>query len=122
MRIQWLDLSLPLPPPINRQYHGSARGGRLILSDESRTWKQLAGLLLNQHHLEPTLDPVSVSLTFYRPQRSGDIDNRIKITLDVLQGHFYVNDSQVAVLHVINSVDRANPRVEIRVARLPEEQ
>ena len=113
------EVTLPLPPPLNRQYRGAHGGGRLILSEESAAWKQAVSLYLNVVGGEPTTDRMAVSLTFYRPQRSGDIDGRIKITLDILQGHAYVNDSQVDELVVHNRVDRNDPRVEIRATRLP---
>lgn len=110
-----------MPPPINRTYKGAARGGRLLLTDQAVAWKQTVGLILNVMGPEPTTDRVAVKLVYYRKQRSGDIDSRIKITLDALQGHFFVNDSQIDELIVSNRKDAQDPRVEVTITRLPSE-
>ncbi len=44
---------------------------------------------------------VRLTLTWYRPRTSrGDLDNRLKILLDSLQGALYANDRQIRELHV----------------------
>lgn len=59
--------------------------------------------------------PVVVTFWWYRQRQAGDLDKRIGITLDALQGHWYENDRQVAVLHCYRMEDRANPRLEVEV-------
>jgi Holliday junction resolvase RusA-like endonuclease len=39
---------------------------------------------------------LAVSIVWYRAQRSGDVDNRIKGTLDLLRGIAYADDASVA--------------------------
>jgi Holliday junction resolvase RusA-like endonuclease len=59
---------------------------------------------------------VAVTLRVYRPRKSGDLDGRIKIVLDALQGVAYRDDSQVVALHAYRFDDKARPRVEVEVA------
>ncbi len=56
---------------------------------------------------------VGLTLRFYRPERRGDLDNRIKVLLDALQGIAYADDAQVRELHCYLADDSANPRVEV---------
>jgi Holliday junction resolvase RusA-like endonuclease len=54
-------------------------------------------------------------MNFYRPQRRGDLDNRIKVLADALQGILYSDDKQVSELHAYLHDDKQNPRVEVEV-------
>lgn len=58
--------------------------------------------------------PVSVDLLVVTPTKAGDLDNRIKPTLDALQGVIYTDDRQVTEISVRRGVDRSDPRVEVR--------
>lgn len=109
-----MNVSLPYPPKgINHQYRRGWDG--VFLADGIAGWKQECMIALRdvpeveyvaQGHVE-------VTLHVYRPSARGDVDARIKLLLDVLQGYAYKNDAQVRVLHVVNDVDRAQPRVEV---------
>jgi Holliday junction resolvase RusA-like endonuclease len=47
-------------------------------------------------HVVPLAGDLSVAITWHRSQRSGDVDNRIKGTLDLLRGVAYRDDAAVA--------------------------
>lgn len=109
-------LTVPYPPSSNvywRMYRG-----RMVTSDEARFYRQKVKWLAVKElprPLKPLEGPVCLSLTVYRPQKRGDLSNRIKVLEDALQGVLYVNDSQVVELHGRLLDDKANPRVVVTV-------
>lgn len=104
---------LPYPPSANRYWRNFR--GRTVKSEEARQYQQLAWLLAKQAMSTPLAGPVAIELCIYRPQRRGDLDNRIKVCLDALQGCAYHNDSQVTELHAYLFDDKTRPRVKITV-------
>ena len=50
-----------------------------------------------------------------RPQRSGDLDNRLKCLLDSLNGIAWSDDGQIVEIHAYRHDDKKNPRVEIEI-------
>lgn len=111
-----IAFSLPYPPSANR-YWRTDRGGLPHISDEARAYKaKVRKLCLG---LRPIDGSVSVEVAVYRPQKSGDLDNRLKVTLDALRGIAFHDDSQVVELHARRHDDKANPRVEVSIATVP---
>ncbi len=108
-------LTLPFPPSSNRYWRNFR--GRVVKSQEARDYQQAVSCLANVGASNgfPTLltGAVGLQLNFYRPQRRGDLDNRVKILVDALQGIAYSNDSQVSELHAFLHDDKQNPRVEV---------
>jgi Holliday junction resolvase RusA-like endonuclease len=93
----WPDTMLYLrePPSANRWWRKFR--GRMVLSAEAIAYKQHvsnATLVGKVRKIEKPAD-VEVSLFWYRGRKSGDLDKRIGILLDALQGCVYDNDSQV---------------------------
>lgn len=62
-------------------------------------------------------EDVRVGIVLYGPG-PGDVDNFAKLILDALEGPVYVNDRQVADLHVRRYTD-AHPRAVITVEEWP---
>ena len=58
---------------------------------------------------------LSITVHIFRPQRSGDLDNRLKVLLDSLQGVIYADDKQITELHAFRFEDKKNPRVEVEI-------
>jgi crossover junction endodeoxyribonuclease RusA len=112
-----MKIVLPFPPSANR-YWRSFRG-RIVKSKEARDYQQSVICLANvgASNGPPTLltGAVGLQLNFYRPQRRGDLDNRIKVLVDALQGIAYVDDKQVTELHAYLHDDKQNPRAEVEV-------
>ncbi len=48
----------------------------------------------------------------------GDMHNNHKMLLDLLEGHAYLNDSQVVELHITRRYDPANPHVEVEITEV----
>jgi Holliday junction resolvase RusA-like endonuclease len=109
-------ITLDMPPSANRYWRMG--NNRIYRSDEATHYKTYVGLICNTAGIEPVDGDVRVVLRFFRPAKRGDLDNRIKVTLDSLQGHFYHDDKQIVEIHAMRCDDKANPRVEIEVTPL----
>jgi crossover junction endodeoxyribonuclease RusA len=110
-----LKLTLPEPPSANRWWRKWQ--GRMVLSAEARAYKA-AAYVNAKRHLRRTPVPtgsVAVTVDWYRSRRAGDLDKRLGVLLDALQGAAYENDSQVVELTARRFDDKQNPRVEVTV-------
>lgn len=110
-----MRLVLPYPPSANRYWRKTA-AGRVYVSEEAERYRAAAAALLAA--FRPLSGPVTVSARFFRPRRSGDLDNRIKILLDALQGRAFADDSQVAEIHAWRFEDKHRPRVEVEIEEI----
>jgi crossover junction endodeoxyribonuclease RusA len=108
-------LILPYPPTANK-YWRHARG-RTYKSAEAVAYQETVGWQCKALGLTPERGDICIMLRLYRPQRRGDLDNRIKILLDALNGFIYVDDAQIVRLVVDRLDDRRNPRVEVEWAK-----
>lgn len=109
-----ITLSLPSPPSSNRYWRNY--NGRIVVSQEAKAYKAECGWMAkSQMDCEPLTGDVAVSVRWFRPARRGDLQNRQKIFLDALQGIAYVDDKQVAELHMYRDYDKANPRIEVEI-------
>lgn len=108
-------VTLPMPPSANRMWVTNRRTGTKFRTPEYLTFVKLAQMEALQTGLQPVAGPVEVTLHIYRARRSGDIDNRIKCTLDALNRYAYFDDGQITDLHVHLRDDPGNPRVEVTI-------
>lgn len=106
---------LDYPPSANR-YWRTFRNV-VVKSKEARAYQ--AAVKLRFAGRKPMRGPVTVSLNVFRPKRTGDLDNSIKVLLDALKGIAYVDDSQVVEIHAWRNEDKFNPRVVVKVTALP---
>ena len=115
-------LTLPLPPSANRYWRAIARGKTAtnILSESGRKYKELADVCGAAQKTRVLEGPVRVHATVFFPNRRGDLDNRIKPTLDALQGVCFANDSQIWEVTFSRATDKDRPRVEITVEEIEE--
>jgi crossover junction endodeoxyribonuclease RusA len=113
-----MKATLPLPPTANLYWR--IWRGRAVTSGEARAYRETAALSAKTQGMR-CIDKgdVSVSLTFYRSSRRGDLDNRIKVLLDSLRGVAFKDDAQVQRLLAEQHEDAARPRVEVWVRRMP---
>lgn len=103
----------PLPPSANRYWR--TYRGRPVVSDEARRYKQTLAMLAKVDQVQPLTGPVAVTVAVFRARKTGDLDNRLKVLLDAMQGLFYINDAQICELHATLHDDRADPRIEVTV-------
>lgn len=92
-----IELWLPYPPTVNHTYIRGRRG-KVFKSAEAMAFFE--EVRYKYADLEPLIGDIVLSIDFYRPRKSGDVDNRIKALQDSLQGLAYVNDSQIVELHI----------------------
>lgn len=92
------------PPSANRYWRTKAIGKRVItyVSDEAKQFKRDMYYMARAAKVVKTLSPVSVSITWHRKtaKSTGDIDNRIKVILDSLNGIAWDDDKQVHRLFI----------------------
>jgi Holliday junction resolvase RusA-like endonuclease len=108
-----MNLTLPYPPSANAYWR--TWKGRILVSAEARKYKQGVRLRALTAGVRPMSGPVMVALGVYRPRKTGDLDNTLKVLLDSLCGVAFEDDAQVVELHAIRFDDRANPRVSVSV-------
>jgi crossover junction endodeoxyribonuclease RusA len=110
---------LPYPPSANRYWKTFAylKGWRPLVnvtpSAEAREYRERVKTILQRSHIQPAAGEVELEMTFYRPRRRGDLDNRLKVLLDALEGCLYFNDEQIVRITAIRKDDKEHPRVEI---------
>jgi Holliday junction resolvase RusA-like endonuclease len=112
-----LKLTLPYPPSSNRYWRMDKRGFNYV-SAEARKYKTAVHEIAALAGVVPLEGAVSLQVDVYRPQRSGDLDNRLKICLDCCQGLLFVNDNQVVKIVMRRFEDKTNPRLEISVSEV----
>lgn len=108
-----MKITLPYPPSANRYWRNYR--GRMVTSAEARAYKDEVGWLAKQAGIEHLDGSVVLYVDIYRPRRSGDLDNWLKVLLDALQGVAYEDDTEVVELHARRLDDRNDPRVEVEV-------
>lgn len=117
-----LAFTLPYPPSVNRVWRSIVIKGavRVLLSSEGRAYKKAVAALAPKLFL--LAGPLGIRVRVYRPRRVGDLNNRIKVIEDALQGVAYENDDQIEYSETFRFDDKDNPRVEIEVWNLPHER
>jgi crossover junction endodeoxyribonuclease RusA len=119
-----IAFTLPMPPSSNRYWRTVAYTNKrtnkpaaaVFVSDEAARYKKtVAGIVRIRSLIR---SEVVLTIQVYREQRSGDLDNRLKVLCDALQGVVYANDSQIVEIHAFRFEDKKNPRVEIEVKML----
>lgn len=108
-----MKLTLPYPPSVNRIWR--IFGNRIIKSKEGRAYAHTVACMAKARQVTPVDGPLCVTVTAYRPQRRGDLDNVLKAALDALNGVAWADDSQVVELHAKRRDDKHNPRLEVLV-------
>lgn len=109
-------ITLDYPPSSNRYWR--VYNNHVVRSTAATAYIDHVGSICALAGIQPLDGDVAVTLRVYRPMRRGDLDNRIKIVLDALQGFAYMNDEQVVAIHATRHDDKVNPRVELEIARL----
>jgi crossover junction endodeoxyribonuclease RusA len=94
-----IELQLAVPPSANRWWRNV--NGRMVTSREARDYKRYVAEQCGVHRIAliqaPT--PVCVTIIWWRERKAGDLDKRLGVVLDALQGSAYDNDAQIVELH-----------------------
>jgi crossover junction endodeoxyribonuclease RusA len=108
-------LILPVPPSANRWWRNY--GGRMVKSTEARQYQAYVNKLARTLGIRTLRRPAQVAFqfTWHRDKRMGDLDKRLGILLDALQGVAYENDSQIVEIHAKRVDAASHPRVEVTI-------
>ncbi|WP_254624869.1 RusA family crossover junction endodeoxyribonuclease [Myxococcus sp. CA051A] len=105
-------LVLPYPPSANT-YWKPSRGRGLVPSDEATAYKAAVTRAAMHARVLPLVGPVRMVATVYRPRKSGDLDNTLKVLNDALNEVAWLDDDQVIHIEASREDDAAAPRVEL---------
>jgi crossover junction endodeoxyribonuclease RusA len=113
-----LMLELPEPPSANRYYRRA--GTHLHRSAEANAYRErvLAEYIRTAKRMDATFPkPLEVAVTYrwFRSAKRGDLDNRLKIIGDSLNGLAWDDDSQVVRITAERYDDKQRPRLEVVV-------
>lgn len=113
-----IRLELPEPPSANRWWRHV--GTRVVTSRAARTYKQTVANLMLIARARPIPAPRSVAVTvvWFRGRKSGDLDKRLGVLLDALQGAAYDNDSQITSIVARREEAPGAARVHVTVTPL----
>lgn len=111
-----IQITLGLPPSANRYWRIGK--GRIYRSDEAEEYKSDVYYRCLRARIKPIDGMLAVTMRVYRARRSGDLDNRIKIVLDALNGIAYHDDKQIVEIHAYRFDDKRDPRVGIEINKL----
>lgn len=117
----WL-YTLPVPPSANAYWRSFVVNGRVrvVLSAQAKSYKEAVASLAYSLGMRPIeKGNVAISITFYRNQASGDLDNRLKVIGDALRGIAFTDDRQVVEIYARLKDDKGNGRIEISVSPRP---
>lgn len=114
-------MRLPVPPSANRWWRNV--NGHMVTSAEARAYKEAIPELAGPQNLIAKPAPIAVNLVWYRAMKSGDLDKRLGVVLDALQGVSYESDSQVVELHAYRYEDpNRQGWIEVDVRAMPAEE
>ena len=109
---------LPYPPSVNRSTRNGER--RPYTPPDVKAYKLECGYRarLQASADMPYSGNVHVVYRFYRPRRSGDTSNRVKVLEDALNGIAWIDDKQVVSFCAARYDDKRQPRVEVEVTEV----
>lgn len=113
--------TLPWPPSVNSIWR--AYKGRNILSQQARAWNDIASKELIIQKPKPVKGPVSVTIELCPPtKRAYDLDNRVKIILDLLNRCEIIEADDAKIVQHITVKVGTVPGALVSVSPLPTEQ
>jgi Holliday junction resolvase RusA-like endonuclease len=108
-----VKITLPYPPATNNLY--ATVRGRRVKTQRCRDFHADVHALALEAGIKRMAGELSLSVDIYRPRRSGDLDNTLKIIQDSLTGLAWDDDSQVVEIHARRFDDKDNPRAVITI-------
>lgn len=112
-----VKLTLPYPPTVNLMY--ATFRGRRVLSRAGRNYKRdVQAIVMLNRAVMLWEGELSLSITVYRPRKSGDLDNTLKAVQDSLTGLVWKDDRQIVEIHAHRRDDKDDPRAEVEITEL----
>lgn len=88
-------LSIPAPPSVNNAFRNTKRGR--ALTQAAIDWKGFAGWSLRQQRPRNVAGEVAIVVNIERASAQADIDNKLKLLLDLLVEHRVIEDDKHVV-------------------------
>jgi Holliday junction resolvase RusA-like endonuclease len=111
-----MKITLPYPPTVNNLYINV--GNHRVPSKQALAYKIDVQEACMVKRFRPLDGNVQVSVSVYRPRKSGDLDNTLKAILDGIKGWAFHDDKQVIEIHAYRFDDKDNPRAEVEIQAL----
>jgi crossover junction endodeoxyribonuclease RusA len=116
---------LPWPPSVNRYYRSISKGklaGRVLVSQEGRTYRQEVAVMLDRRRLPMIRDRMRISIEAFPPdRRRRDLDNLLKASLDALVfGGAIEDDSLIDDLRIRRGEVREGGELRIHIQGMHE--
>jgi len=111
-------LVLPYPPTLNNLYATVIRKGKpiRIQTSAAKNYKATVALIARAAgYKKPEAGNLMLLLDIYRPRRSGDLSNTIKVIEDGLKGVAFFDDSQILYIIARRFEDKTRPRAEVQI-------
>lgn len=115
-----VELTLPVPPSVNRIWRRSKHGG--VYKVEAAANYDVAVLAAWREAYPKLKDPpfpdgpVKYLMTWYRWPAKGDTSNRIKVVEDSMNGVAWTDDRQVTDLRVVRvDVKKGQQRITLTI-------
>lgn len=117
---QHYRLVLPVGGSVNRMYRATCRGGyaQLYKAPAVKEYQDVVRLIAMSEGVTPLEGDIELHLVWFRRRpkknagRRGDLDNRLKVVIDALQGLAYTDDKQVTLMSAqqryLDTVDEGN--------------
>lgn len=117
-----MRFTIPVAPAANRYWRTRVATTRMgkryvqtYVSPEARRYKILVWNQLKAAKIPVLEGPVAVSIWWIRTARRGDLDGRLKVALDALNGVAWQDDRQVVELHA-HVLDGSQNEMTVMVA------
>jgi crossover junction endodeoxyribonuclease RusA len=111
--VKSVTVTLPVPGSANTNWRMG--NGRMYKAASSRSYRALVAPICRKALRTPFTKPVSVQVIWYRARKSGDLDNRLKVLLDSIQGMLYTDDSLIYYIEAERRDDPDHPRMVVIV-------
>lgn len=110
-------LVLPYPPSANAYWRSIVIKGsvRVLVSKEAKEYKERAGMIARRLFQKPLTGAIGMQLRVYRPEKRGDLSNRIKVLEDALCGIAYEDDSQIVEIRAYRHDSPRDGKVEVSI-------
>jgi crossover junction endodeoxyribonuclease RusA len=106
--------------PVPYQRAASKKGGGRYTPQRSRAFRERVQVYALKAKVRRLTGPLVLTLHFYRAdERRVDIDNLTKQIADALNGIAWHDDEQITQLMAQKAIDRAYPRTEVCIERIP---
>ena len=116
-----VSLTVPLPPTTNHLFYNSKEGGRRK-SGKYKQWLQgcRTEVLVQQAKCLPDKRPLRIGIGVELDRdKGGDVDNRIKAILDMLQDSGVIeNDKWADDVRIVRYPPSDNPRVRVIISTI----